>query len=210
MFFNQDNKDLFGNANTDKQNQPFGMSNQQASPQPKTFGAAEHGSILNAQSSPRTQQDAIAPRAFDEDILKDVPVSIRQKSFGELLSFLKRQLEENVREFKKKALETFAYDEKIIKARNNYARILQMVKSETEKLNELEENVDFFLQYVRDMDKKPGEDAMNVVREVEKLSDEVNVVLQQIKDEDNDVLELVNENMNLVRIIDERLNEMDK
>lgn len=164
-------------------------------------------------SSPvEIRQDAFSGSGnpFDENIIKDVPISIRQKSFGELLSFLKKQLEENVREFRKKALETFSYDEKIIKARNNYAKILHMVKVETQKLNELDENVDFFLQYIKDMDKATeGENVVNVIREVEKLSDELNTVIKQIKDDDDDVIQLVNENMSLIRAIDERLNEID-
>ena len=151
-----------------------------------------------------------ATASITEEMFKNVPVSIRQKSFGELISFLKKQLEENVKEFRKKAMEVFSYDEKIIKARNNYARILEMVKVENEKLNELEENVDFFLQYVKGIDRVTGEPAVNVIREVEKLSDEFNIVLQQIKDEDEDVMGLINENMNLIRIIDGRLGEAEK
>lgn len=167
------------------------------------FGA-QNASDAAKEHQPQTPDNK---QAMDGGLLKDVPVSIRQKSFGELLSSLKKQLEDDVREFRKKALETFAYDEKIIKARNNYARILQMVKAETQKLDELEENVDFFLQYVRDMEKPTEGDtsAVNIIREVEKLSDEFNSTLQQIRDEDDEVMALVNENMSLIRMIDERL-----
>lgn len=171
-------------------------------------GDTGHFGVQSTGDAAKEQLHASADKQMlDGGLLRDVPVSIRQKSFGELLSSLKKQLEEDVREFRKKALETFAYDEKIIKARNNYARILQMVKVETRKLDELEENVDFFLQYIRDMEKpeEGGASAVNVIREVEKLSDEFNSTLQQIRDEDDEVMTLVNENMSLIRMIDEKL-----
>ncbi|KAF7679717.1 hypothetical protein TCON_2486 [Astathelohania contejeani] len=154
----------------------------------------------------------------DTSILKtqEVPLAFRQKSLNEIISSLTKTLEENTKEFKQKASEVFSYDEKIIQARNNYCKITQMIDEEERKIAEMEENVEFFEKWLDDFSesvgavKEEGENGLvNCISEVERLVDDFNLMVEAMKDEDDEVMRLVNENMKLIEIIDKGLTELE-
>lgn len=140
----------------------------------------------------------------------DVPINLSQRSYSEIILYFEKLTEETKKRFESKAAEIFEYDERIIMARNNYARISAMVSREEKRLKNLEEGVDVLQQIVENFQgSTTGESVINVIKEVEMLSDEFNRKMESLKDGDNENLQLLEENMRLVRLIDRSLSNYD-
>lgn len=142
--------------------------------------------------------------------MTDVPINLSQRSYSEIILYFEKLTEETKKRFESKAAEIFEYDERIIMARNNYARISAMVSREEKRLKNLEEGVDVLQQIVENFQgSTTGESVINVIKEVEMLSDEFNRKMESLKDGDNENLQLLEENMRLVRLIDRSLSNYD-
>lgn len=138
--------------------------------------------------------------------ITSVPLNFRQKSFNEILAEISAELEKDVKFFKKKAEEVFAQDEKIIRARNNYVKLLDRLKAEEDKINELEENVEFLFKWLESM---KIDDSVKYLNELEQCYDEFMDGVMQQKNIEDEIAGIINENMKLISIIDEDLECME-
>ncbi|KCZ78811.1 hypothetical protein H311_00154, partial [Anncaliia algerae PRA109] len=140
-----------------------------------------------------------------EDINKNIPFSLRQKSFEEIVEELKNKLENDIQEFKKKALEVYKLDDKLILLRNEYVKNAKSAEEELKLLLSLDENLEFYNNYVEVNDLVEN----NLINEIELLSDEVNNVVSRIEDENEEAKRLIDENMSLIRYIDNELSKLE-
>ncbi|ELQ73916.1 Nuclear pore complex, Nup98 component (sc Nup145/Nup100/Nup116), partial [Trachipleistophora hominis] len=138
--------------------------------------------------------------------ITSVPLNFRQKSFNEILTEISAELEKDVKFFKKKAEEVFAQDEKIIRARNTYVKLLDRLKAEEDKINELEENVEFLFKWLESM---KIDDSVKYLNELEQCYDEFMDGVMQQKNIEDEIAGIINENMKLISIIDEDLEYME-
>ncbi|TBU18882.1 hypothetical protein CWI38_0224p0020 [Hamiltosporidium tvaerminnensis] len=149
-------------------------------------------------------------------VTKEIPLFFRQKTVSEVIEELLQTLEKNIKEFHKKAYEIYLYDEKIIKARNNYCKILDTLEREESRILELEENLDFFEKWISDLEsnlnlkENTKDELISNIDEIEKLYEDFNKIVSELKDEDDEVMCLINENHNLVKMLDRKVEEFSE
>ncbi|RVD91104.1 Nuclear pore Nup98 component, partial [Tubulinosema ratisbonensis] len=139
-----------------------------------------------------------------DEINKTIPFSVKQKSFEEIVENLKLKLENDINDFRKKALEVYKLDDKLINLRNEYVRNVKLAEEEIKLLKDLEENLEFYNNYVEENEVVEG----NLINEIESLVDEVNNVICSVEDEDDEAKKLISENMKLIRFIDNELSKL--
>lgn len=141
-------------------------------------------------------------------------VSFMQMTLGEIIQQQTRKLEENIKVFKEKAKEVFEQDERIIRSLNNYKLIRSRIEEEERIIAETEENVEFFERWLCSFQKEVPEGAadelLTCIKEFERICDKYNKTLETLKDEEDEVMCLVNENYNLINMIDEKLDVLEK
>lgn len=141
-------------------------------------------------------------------------VSFMQMTLGEIIQQQTRKLEENIRVFKEKAKEVFEQDERIIRSLNNYKLIRNRIEEEERVIAETEENVDFFEKWLcnfqEEVPEGAGDDLLMCIKEFERVCDKYNKTIETLKDEEDEVMCLVNENYNLITTIEEKLEILEK
>lgn len=135
-------------------------------------------------------------------------------TLNEIIQQQTRKLEENIKTFKEKAKEVFDQDERIIRALNNYKIIKNKIDEEERIIAETEENVDFFEKWLSEFQKEvpdgTGDELLACIRELERVSDRYNKAIEALRDEEDEVMCLVNENYNLICVIDEKLDILER
>jgi nuclear pore complex protein Nup62 len=141
-------------------------------------------------------------------------MSFIQMTLGEIIQQQTRKLEENIKMFKEKAKEVFDQDERIIKALNNYRLIRSNIDEEERAIAETEENVEFFEKWLSEFQEEvadgPGDELLECIKEFERICDKYNKTIEMLRDEDDEVMCLVNENYNLINVIDEKLDVLER
>lgn len=141
-------------------------------------------------------------------------ISFLQMTLNEIIQQQTRRLEENIRIFKQKAKEVFDQDERIIRSLNNYKLIRNKIDEEERIIAETEENVEFFEKWLSNFQSEVSEggrdELLTCIREFERVADRYNKAIENLKDEEDEVMCLVNENYNLINIIDEKLDILEK
>ena len=141
-------------------------------------------------------------------------VSFMQMTLGEIIQQQTRKLEENIKVFKEKAKEVFEQDERIIRSLNNYKLIRSRIEEEERIIAETEENVEFFERWLCSFQKEvpegAGDELLTCIKEFERICDKYNKTIETLKDEEDEVMCLVNENYNLINTIDEKLDVLEK
>jgi nuclear pore complex protein Nup62 len=136
-----------------------------------------------------------------------------QMTLNEVIQDQTRKLEENIRMFKEKASEVFEQDERIIKAINNYRLIRSKIDNEEKIIAETEENVEFFENWLMEFQKEvpdgEGDELMTCIKMFEDVSARFNKAIEGMKDEEDEIMCLVNENYNLISILDEKLDALE-
>lgn len=141
-------------------------------------------------------------------------VSFVQMTLNEIIQQQTRKLEENMRVFKEKAQEVFEQDERIIRALNNYRVIRKRIEEEERIIAETEENVEFFEKWLdsfrQEVPDVGGDELATCIKELERVSDRYNKSMCGMKDEEDEMMCLVNENYNLIKMIDEKLDVLER
>ncbi|KAG5859091.1 hypothetical protein KMI_09g15190 [Encephalitozoon hellem] len=141
-------------------------------------------------------------------------VSFMQMTLGEIIQQQTRKLEENIKVFKEKAKEVFEQDERIIRSLNNYKLIRNRIEEEERVIAETEENVEFFEKWLcnfqEEVPEGAGDELLMCIKEFERVCDKYNKTIETLKDEEDEVMCLVNENYNLITTIEEKLEILEK
>ncbi|AFN84152.1 hypothetical protein EROM_111710 [Encephalitozoon romaleae SJ-2008] len=141
-------------------------------------------------------------------------VSFMQMTLGEIIQQQTRKLEENIRVFKEKAKEVFEQDERIIRSLNNYKLIRNRIEEEERVIAETEENVEFFEKWLCNFQEEVPEgsedELLMCIKEFERVCDKYNKTIETLKDEEDEVMCLVNENYNLITTIEEKLEILER
>ncbi|EPR79101.1 hypothetical protein SLOPH_1218 [Spraguea lophii 42_110] len=148
----------------------------------------------------------------------DTPIGFGQKVVNEIVEEIKENLEKDVKNYKKVAQEVFAANEKIIKARNNYSSTIKLIEKEESKLKELDETIDLFNEYftttrkeldLKDTSMIKKDQLLDCIFEIENLYGDFNSLVAEIKDEDDEIMAVINENMGIIKELDRDLKKLE-
>jgi nuclear pore complex protein Nup62 len=156
---------------------------------------------------------SIQPTSFFGQTSTEKSATFLQMTLGEIILHQTRKLEENIRVFKEKAREIFEQDERIIRAINNYKLIRSKIDDEEKIIAETEDNVEFFENWLMDFQKEipdgEGDELITCIKMFEDVSARFNRAVEGMKDEEDEIMCLVNENYNLISILDEKLDALE-
>ncbi|CAD26092.1 NUCLEAR PORE COMPLEX PROTEIN (NUCLEOPORIN NUP116) [Encephalitozoon cuniculi GB-M1] len=164
-------------------------------------------------ASPSGRKPRISASVFNHPV-GEKSVSFIQMTLGEIIQQQARKLEENIKVFKEKAREVFEQDERIIRSLNNYKLIRNRIEEEERVIAETEENVEFFERWLcnfqEEVPPSAGDELLTCIKEFERVCDKYNKTIETLKDEEDEVMCLVNENYNLITTIEEKLEILEK
>lgn len=119
-------------------------------------------------------------------------------------------LETNVKEFEKDAERVFERDLILIESKNNFAAIQSKISEENTKLDELNEALDFFEKRLTDSGAGNQSEMAKVVAEFEAVCDKFYKKIELFKDDQDEIIDLVNENYEIIDSIDNKLETLQK
>lgn len=221
------NSSLFGHGTTS----PFGQNSQildqkdknsmpQFNPSQTTktsqdgLEISQHGSGLNESNHNQTAQNTTTENDNKNIVdISSIPLTFPQMTISEILSSIEERLDKDVENYKSKAEKIFALDNKIIRARNNYVKLMERVKKEEEGMAELEENVDFLEKWVKDIATTSDRSTyvkntdLSEIQSVEQQFDDLVAAIRDKNDIDTNLQGIVSENMRLLKSIDEEMEQ---
>ncbi|KAM0679624.1 hypothetical protein GINT2_002256 [Glugoides intestinalis] len=137
--------------------------------------------------------------------VKDNSINLYNLTLQEVIDRHTAILEINIKDFQKDAQEIFERDLALIKSKNNYIAIKKMIDEENIKLDELGQVLDYFELRLNEIEDAEIHGSARVVNDFEEITDKFYKKIEAFKDEQDEVLDLVNENYELIESIDNRL-----
>jgi hypothetical protein len=141
---------------------------------------------------------------------KENQIDLYNLSLEEIVNTQLEILDKNIREFKKSASEIFEQDMKLIEAKKNYMKVLECIEEEEIRMEELSEALDFVEKYMDGLNVGQDTEMSRCCRDFERVSDLFYRKVEGFRDDQDEVMSLVNENYNLVSIIDEKLDKIEE
>ncbi|ELA40912.1 uncharacterized protein VICG_02052 [Vittaforma corneae ATCC 50505] len=204
---------------------PFG-SNQQArnstAPSVNPFGTLQQS--FDTQTPSTTLSNIETPSARDTTFgqsrkpadqsslmssVKDNSINLYNLTLQEAIDRHSSILETNIKDFERDAQSIFERDLQLIKNKNNYISIRNKIDEENVRLDELSQVLDYFEERLSSIeDEHRGasvSDSAKVIEDFETICDKFYKKIESFKDEQGEVLDLVNENYQIIETIDRKL-----
>ncbi|EJW02940.1 hypothetical protein EDEG_02669 [Edhazardia aedis USNM 41457] len=149
------------------------------------------------------------------DLETEIPLNFRTKYCHEIIFSLNNKLQKNIESFNETATALYNRDEILKRARNNYCLVSQMIEENNKILDDIDQSIDIFTSVIDNIENNTNINnnsgantgtLKKCVDTVEKLCDDFDAFCDQLKDDSTVVMDLVNDNMNLIRQIDEDIN----
>lgn len=137
--------------------------------------------------------------------IKENSVNLYNLTLQEILDRHTMILESNIKEFEKDAERVFERDLQLIRNKNNFISIQEKISEENTKLDELNEALDFFEKQLEDVELGEQNEMGRVVEDFESICDRFYKKIESFKDEQDEILDLVNENYVIIDSIDKKL-----
>lgn len=142
--------------------------------------------------------------------IKENSVNLYNLTLQEILDRHTMILESNIREFEKDAEKIFERDLQLIRNKNNFISIQNKITEENTKLDELDEALDFFEKQLEEVELGDRSEMGRVIEDFEYICDKFYKKVESFKDEQDEVLDLVNENYEIIDSIDKKLEYLVK
>ena len=175
---------------------------------PSLFDATQQSTLDSNKplSTTNTQQFS---SAVDQSSLmmsiKDNSLNLYNLTLQEIIDRHLAILDANIKDFQKDAKAVFDRDLRLIRSKNNYLEIQKKLADETVKLDELSQVLDFFETKLGELEMGEISTGAQVVEDFEKICAKFYEKVESFKDEQDDVLGLVNENYEIIENIDRKL-----
>lgn len=139
------------------------------------------------------------------DSIQENTTDLYNSSLQSILDHFTVVLETNIKEFNKDAQKVFDVDSMLVENLNNYILVRDKIAEENKKLDELSEALDFFEKKLEDV--KPGSKSKmgTVVTDFETITDKFYKAINSFKDDQDEVLDLVNEIYEIIDHSDKKL-----
>ena len=166
--------------------------------------------LSNSFSKAEIQSDAsfksnIADQSSLLSAVKDNSLNLYNLTLQEIIDRHTALLDSNIADFERDSKSVFECDLKLIQSKNNYLSIQKKIADENSKLDELSQVLDFFEQRINEIEIGEVSDGGRIVADFEGICTKFYEKISAFKDEQDDVLDLVNENYEIIENIDKKL-----
>lgn len=142
--------------------------------------------------------------------IKENSVNLYNLTLQEILDRHTMILENNIKEFEKDAEKVFERDLQLIRNKNNFIAIQKKIAEENTKLDELSEALDFFEKQLEEVELGEQNEMGRVIEDFESICDRFYKKVESFKDEQGEVLDLVNEIYEIIDLTDSKLDYLVK
>lgn len=195
---------------------------------PSIFGGSSLSSLYGAANTgadastidPQNRTDAGISTAARQSEMpidqSDLMSSIRDKSINlynltlqEIIAAQLSILDRNIKQFRKEARTVLEQDMRLIKAKNNYVSILKNIEREEARMNELSEMMDYFEKYLDALPTGRATEMGGCCKEFEDVCDRFYKAVEEMKDDQDEVMSIINTNYELIESIDRKMDSLD-
>lgn len=141
--------------------------------------------------------------------MKDNTVNLYNLKLQEIIDMQVAALDKNTKEFKKVAQAVFERDMKLIKAKNSYLETKAAIEQEEARLDELDEGLECLSRHLDGLPTGAPTEMGRCCDEFESVCDRFYKQLEVLKDDQDEVMDLVNENYMLIEAIDHKLDMLE-
>jgi len=164
---------------------------------------------LGDNSNQRNASSVSAAKPADQSSLissmKDNSVNLYNLTLQEIIDRHASLLETNIKDFEREAQSIFERDLQLIKNKNSYISIKGKLDEENARLDELNQALDYFEEKLDGIEPGSVSESAKVVEDFEGICDKFYKKIESFKDEQGEVLDLVNENYQIIEAIDKKL-----
>lgn len=157
----------------------------------------------------KTENESSFKNVADQSSLlsavKDNSLNLYNLTLQEIIDRHSAILDANISEFEKDAKSVFERDLKLIRSKNNYLEVQKKIAEENSKLDELSQVLDFFSQRIDEIETGELSDGAKIVNDFEEICAKFYEKIESFKDDQDEVLDLVNENYEIIENIDKKL-----
>ncbi|KAI4293165.1 hypothetical protein PAPHI01_2439 [Pancytospora philotis] len=161
-------------------------------------------------SSAAAESEAPVDQSCLISSIKDSSVNLYNLTLQEIINMQATTLDRNLKDFKKLAQAVFGYDMELIRAKNDYVRIQRSIEQKKAQLDEVAALLDHLDMHLDTLPIADATDMGRVCRDFEQISDAFAAKVEEAKDEQGKVMDLVNANYELMDIVDKKLDIMQE
>lgn len=137
--------------------------------------------------------------------MKDNSINLYNLTLQEIIDRHSGLLEANIKAFEREAQAIFDIDLQLIKNKNSYILLKNKLDEENTRLDELNQALDYFEERLASIESGNVPESAKVVEDFENICEKFYRKIEAFKDEQGDVLDLVNENYHIIEAIDKKL-----
>ncbi|KAI5149538.1 hypothetical protein ENBRE01_0972 [Enteropsectra breve] len=141
--------------------------------------------------------------------IKDNSVNLYNLNLKEIVEYQVNLFDMRKREFKKDAQAVFEHDLELIKAKNNCVDIQKQLAEENLRLDELAEAIDYLEKKLEDMPVGEETEISRCCDEFEKICDKYYKSINGLKDDQSEIMKMINENYERMEKCDKLLDSME-
>lgn len=141
--------------------------------------------------------------------IKDNSVNLYNLTLQEIIDMQASTLDRNIKEFRRDAQAVFEQDMRLIRAKNHYVELQKSIERESLRMDELSELIDYLEKHLDSLPVGDETEVGQCVGEFEHIVDRFYDKVQRTKDEQGEVLNILNENYELIEAIDRKLDSLE-
>lgn len=142
------------------------------------------------------------------DAIRENTTDLYNSSLQTILDHFSLVLDANIREFNKDAKKVFDIDSILVESLNNYVMIKDKIAEENRKLDELSEALDFFEKKLGDTEVGSKSEMGVAISNFEAITDKYYRTIESFKDDQDEVLDLVNEIYEIIDYSDKKIDSL--
>jgi len=142
------------------------------------------------------------------DAIRENTTDLYNSSLQTILDHFSLVLDANIREFNKDAKKVFDTDSILVESLNNYVMIKDKIAEENRKLDELSEALDFFEKKLGDAEVGSKSEMGVAISNFEAITDKYYRTIESFKDDQDEVLDLVNEIYEIIDYSDKKIDSL--
>jgi len=161
-------------------------------------------------------KDSVMSKSFNMANKSSIMESIKENSINlynlklrEIIDMYVGMLDKNVKEFKVDAHQVFEQDMKLIRAKNEYITLQKRIDGEGRKMDELLEALEYLEGQLDEMPVGEATEMAKCCEEFETISETIYRKMEELRDDQNEVFDLANENYELIEQIDKKIDSID-
>ncbi len=142
--------------------------------------------------------------------IKDDTISLCNLRLHEIIDLQLNTLNKNITEWRKSVQTVLEYDMKLISKKNAYVKLQEKIRNEDKSMDELNELLDYCSEQIGPVDEGKASEIGKCCLLLENISNNFSKTIEACQDDRDEVLDLLTANYELINVIDDKLDSIEK